>query len=163
MSSVSSGSFALVARDLARSFADHVVLDGVDVTVGPRTRLGVVGPNGVGKTTLLRLLAGLDRPERGSVTRTPPALRVGYLPQERERRSDETVYAFLERRTGVADADAAFARARPPNSRRARPAPTTRTPPRSSSTSRRAPRTSTPGPERPRPTWGSTKRCSSGR
>jgi ATPase subunit of ABC transporter with duplicated ATPase domains len=109
--STESGSFALVARDLARSFADHVVLDGVDVTVGPRTRLGIVGPNGVGKTTLLRLLAGLDRPERGSVTRTPPALRVGYLPQERERRPDETVLAFLERRTGVAEADAAFASA----------------------------------------------------
>ena len=61
------------------------MLDGVDVSVGPRTRLGVVGPNGVGKTTLLRLLAGLDRPDRGSVTRTPPNARVGYLPQEPER------------------------------------------------------------------------------
>ena len=68
----SSSSFSLVARDLARARGGSTVLDGVDVTVGPRTRLGVVGPNGVGKTTLLRLLAGLDRPDRGSVTRTPP-------------------------------------------------------------------------------------------
>ena len=62
-----SSSFSLVARDLARVRGGLTVLDGVDVTVGPRTRLGVVGPNGVGKTTLLRLLAGLDRPDRGSV------------------------------------------------------------------------------------------------
>jgi len=58
------------------------VLDGVDVTVGPDTRLGVVGPNGVGKTTLLRILAGIDVPDRGSIRRSPPDLRVGYLPQE---------------------------------------------------------------------------------
>ena len=101
-------SFSLVGRDLARSFADHVVLDGVDVNVGPRTRLGVVGPNGVGKSTLLRILAGIVTPDRGSVTLSPPALRVGYLPQERERRSGETVLACLARRTGVAAADEAL-------------------------------------------------------
>ena len=86
------------------------VLDGVDVTVGPRTRLGVVGPNGVGKTTLLRLLAGLDRPDRGSVTRTPPSARVGYLPQEPERSERETLLQFLGRRTGVHAADAELER-----------------------------------------------------
>ena len=109
--SPSRSSFSLVGRDLARSFADHVVLDGVDVNVGPRTRLGVVGPNGVGKSTLLRILAGIVNPDRGSVTLSPPTLRVGYLPQERERRSGETARACLARRTGVAAADDAFERA----------------------------------------------------
>ncbi len=100
-----SSSFSLVARDLARSFGGHAVLDGVDLTVGPRTRLGIVGPNGSGKTTLLRLLGGLDRPERGTVTRAPAELRVGYLPQERDRRRGETVLAFLARRAGVSRAE----------------------------------------------------------
>jgi ATPase subunit of ABC transporter with duplicated ATPase domains len=100
----SASTFALVARDLARSYGPRVVLDGVDLTVAPRTRVGVVGPNGTGKTTLLRLLAGLDRPDRGTVTSAPPGLRVGYLPQEPDRRSDETVRAFLARRTGVSAA-----------------------------------------------------------
>jgi ATPase subunit of ABC transporter with duplicated ATPase domains len=103
--------FSLVARDLARSRGGLTVLDGVDVTVGPRTRLGVVGPNGVGKTTLLRLLAGLDRPDRGSVTRTPPSARVGYLPQEPERSEHETLLEFLGRRSGVRAADAELERA----------------------------------------------------
>ena len=105
-----SSSFSLVARDLARARGSFTVLDAVDVAVGPRTRLGVVGPNGVGKTTLLRLLAGLDRPDRGTVTRTPPSLQVGYLPQEPER-GDETLLAFLGRRTGVTAAEAELERA----------------------------------------------------
>jgi ATPase subunit of ABC transporter with duplicated ATPase domains len=104
-------SFSLTARDLVRRRAGATVLDGVSVTVGPRSRLGVVGPNGVGKTTLLRALAGLDRPDAGSVTRTPLALRVGYLPQVHDRRPDETVHDFLARRTGVADAERALERA----------------------------------------------------
>jgi ATPase subunit of ABC transporter with duplicated ATPase domains len=99
-----SSSFSLVARSLARAFGDHVVLDGVDLTVGPRSRVGVVGPNGAGKTTLLRLLARLDRPDRGSVTFAPPTLRVGYLPQEPDRRAGETLVAYLARRVGVAAA-----------------------------------------------------------
>ncbi|MGH9049838.1 MAG: ABC-F family ATP-binding cassette domain-containing protein [Acidimicrobiia bacterium] len=99
-------SFSLVARDLARSFCDHVVLDGVALSIGPRTRVGVVGPNGAGKTTLLRLLARLDRPDRGSITLAPPTLRVGYLPQEPDRRAGETLVAYLARRVGVAVAAA---------------------------------------------------------
>ncbi len=106
-----SPSFSLVARDVARSRGGTTVLDGVDVTVGPRSRLGMVGPNGVGKTTLLRLLAGLDQADRGTVVRTPPHARVGYLPQEPERSADETLLELLGRRSGVSGAEAALERA----------------------------------------------------
>jgi len=44
-----------------------------------------VGPNGVGKSTLLRILGGVEPPDAGRVTRTPAALRVAYLDQERGR------------------------------------------------------------------------------
>ena len=99
---------SVVARDISKSFGPHVVLDHVNVTIGPRSRIGVVGPNGTGKSTLLRILAGADRPDAGRVVRTPPTAHVGYLPQVPERRPDETVRAYLARRTGVAAAERAF-------------------------------------------------------
>ena len=89
-----------------------VVLESVDLVVNAGRRIGVVGPNGVGKSTLLQALAGLVRLERGRVDRTPPTATVGYLPQEPSR-SDETVREYLTRRTGVlmasAELDAATA------------------------------------------------------
>ena len=95
---------------VVRSFGARTVLDHVDLTLGPRSRLGLVGPNGAGKSTLLRLLAGLDEPDEGRVERTPGSLTVGYLPQGHDRRAGETLLAYLARRTGVADAEAAVER-----------------------------------------------------
>ncbi|MEY2446824.1 MAG: hypothetical protein QOH79_300 [Acidimicrobiaceae bacterium] len=91
----------LLARDLTLSFGDQLVLDAVDVGLAARDRVGVIGPNGTGKTTLLRVLAGLQLPDRGSIAIAPPSATVGYLPQEPERRAGETVRSFLARRTGV--------------------------------------------------------------
>jgi ATPase subunit of ABC transporter with duplicated ATPase domains len=110
VSSVSSSSArssiaSLVARDVGKAFGAHVVLDRVSLMVGPRSRVGIVAPNGTGKSTLLRVLAGIDTPDTGQVTRTPPTATVGYLPQEPDRRAGETVRAFLARRTGVAAAE----------------------------------------------------------
>ncbi|MGW5677407.1 ABC-F family ATP-binding cassette domain-containing protein [Streptomyces sp. NPDC003860] len=70
---------ALLAHDLVRVLAGRRVLDGVGLTASPGHRIGLIGENGVGKSTLLRLLAGVDEPESGSVTR--PA-DVGFLRQE---------------------------------------------------------------------------------
>jgi ATPase subunit of ABC transporter with duplicated ATPase domains len=103
---MSRSSGTLVAAGVTKSHGAQVVLAGVDLVVPPRARIGLVGPNGVGKSTLLRLLAGLDEPDRGAVRRTPPRLAVGHLPQERDTRAGETLRAYLERRTGVAAAAA---------------------------------------------------------
>jgi ATPase subunit of ABC transporter with duplicated ATPase domains len=101
----------LVARGVTVSFGDHLVLDEVDLVVAPRDRVGLVAPNGTGKSTLLRVLAGLHPPDRGAVSVAPPSATVGYLPQEPERRQGETVRAFLSRRTGVAAAQGELHRA----------------------------------------------------
>ena len=93
----------LRARDLTVTRGSITVLNAVDLVVSAGRRIGVVGANGVGKSTLLQALAGLVPPERGRVERTPPAATVGYLPQEPSR-SDETVRELLARRTGVAPA-----------------------------------------------------------
>jgi ATPase subunit of ABC transporter with duplicated ATPase domains len=104
--SSSSSSSSLLARDITKSFGPRVVLDRVSCTVGPQHRIGVVAPNGTGKSTLLKILAGLETADGGTVARTPPTATVGYLPQEPERRAGETVRAYLARRTGVAGAEA---------------------------------------------------------
>jgi ATPase subunit of ABC transporter with duplicated ATPase domains len=59
-----------------------------------------------GKSTLLKILAGLRKPDAGAVTITPKVAAIGYVAQETERREDEAVRAFLQRRTGVAEAEA---------------------------------------------------------
>jgi ATPase subunit of ABC transporter with duplicated ATPase domains len=96
-------SAALHARGLSLALgARHLLVD-VELAVDPGQRIGLVGPNGVGKSTLLRVLAGQIAPDKGSVTLSPPSANVGYLPQEPERR-DESVLAYLSRRAGVTDA-----------------------------------------------------------
>src|SRR5947199_10108978 len=75
---------SLVAAGVSQSYGSEVVLADVDLVVPPRARIGLVGPNGTGKSTLLRLLAGLEEPDEGRVRCSPPSLSVGYLAQERD-------------------------------------------------------------------------------
>ncbi|WP_282695880.1 ABC-F family ATP-binding cassette domain-containing protein [Streptomyces sp. CC208A] len=98
----------LVAKDLAAGHGERTLFAGLDLVVAPGDVIGLVGVNGAGKSSLLRLLAGLDTPEDGEVRLSPPTATVGHLPQEPERRAGETVREFLARRTGVAAAQAAM-------------------------------------------------------
>jgi ATPase subunit of ABC transporter with duplicated ATPase domains len=99
-------SATLVAKDLAAGHGDRVLFTGLDLVVAPGDVIGLVGVNGAGKSTLLRTLGGLAAPESGIVRLSPPTASVGHLPQEPERRAGETVAGFLDRRTGVAAAQA---------------------------------------------------------
>ncbi|WP_046529709.1 ABC-F family ATP-binding cassette domain-containing protein [Cellulomonas sp. FA1] len=101
-------SATLQVRGVAAAFGDRELFSGLDLVVAPGDVVGLVGPNGAGKTTLLRILAGQRAPEAGSVQLSPATAQVGYLVQEVERRDDESVRTFLERRTGVAAAQAAM-------------------------------------------------------
>jgi ATPase subunit of ABC transporter with duplicated ATPase domains len=99
-------SSVLTARSLTKAYGGQLVLQEVSVAVGPRSRVGLVGPNGIGKSTLLRILAGLEAPDDGTVERSPRTVTVGWLPQEVNPRDGETLRDYLARRTGVADAEA---------------------------------------------------------
>ncbi|WP_033287533.1 ABC-F family ATP-binding cassette domain-containing protein [Amycolatopsis jejuensis] len=69
----------LHATDLVFGYAARTVLDGVSLTASPGRRIGLVGENGVGKSTLLRLLAGLEVPRSGEIVRRGD---LGFLFQE---------------------------------------------------------------------------------
>jgi ATPase subunit of ABC transporter with duplicated ATPase domains len=101
-------SATLVAKQLAAGHGDRVLFSGLDMVVAPGDVVGLVGANGAGKSTLLRVLGGLVPPEDGSVSLSPPAANVGYLPQEPDRVPGESVRAFLGRRTGVTSAQRAL-------------------------------------------------------
>lgn len=85
---------ALAVCGLRRAFRRNVVLDGVDLTVEAGTVTAVLGPSGGGKTTLLRIVAGFDHPDSGTISidgvsvsgpdvHVPPERRhVGVVPQE---------------------------------------------------------------------------------
>ncbi|HEY7223171.1 MAG TPA: ABC-F family ATP-binding cassette domain-containing protein [Micromonosporaceae bacterium] len=106
-------SATLVARGLQAAHGDRVLFSDLDLVVGPGDVIGLVGANGAGKSTVLRILAGQRPPDAGTVTLNPPTGTVGYLPQETVPAGPavpplpgpgETVGEYLARRTGVADA-----------------------------------------------------------
>jgi ATPase subunit of ABC transporter with duplicated ATPase domains len=92
----------LTARDISKSYGAVQVLERVSLVVSPGDRIGIVGPNGIGKSTLLRVLAGVEQPDAGEIVRSGA---VGYLPQEPEPRPGETVRGYLARRTGIGAAE----------------------------------------------------------
>jgi ATPase subunit of ABC transporter with duplicated ATPase domains len=101
-------SATLLARGLAAGHGARVLFTDLDLVVAPGDVVGLVGVNGAGKSTLLQTLAGLLPAEAGKISLSPPSATVGYLPQEPERRPEETVLGALARRTGVAAAEAAM-------------------------------------------------------
>jgi ATPase subunit of ABC transporter with duplicated ATPase domains len=98
----------LVAKDVAGGFAHRTLFEAVDLTVTAGDVVGVVGANGAGKSTFLRILAGDLNPLSGAVSVAPADAFVGWLPQEHERVEGETVAAYLARRTGCSAATRAM-------------------------------------------------------
>ncbi|HLV61440.1 MAG TPA: ABC-F family ATP-binding cassette domain-containing protein [Fredinandcohnia sp.] len=71
----------VIAQDLHLSFGPKTLLAGANFSIGPRDRIGLVGANGTGKSTLMKILAGRLEPDGGALTFRRGA-RVGYLPQD---------------------------------------------------------------------------------
>ena len=71
----------LTASYVGQSFGAADILSGISVSIPNDSKIGLVGPNGIGKTTLLLILAGLSQPSTGQVSLSK-GTRIGYLPQE---------------------------------------------------------------------------------
>jgi ATPase subunit of ABC transporter with duplicated ATPase domains len=96
----------LIASNVSISFGGLVVLDGVSLSIGAGDRTGILAANGIGKSTLLKVLAGDLEPDAGTVTRAPANTTVLRLAQEPDIRPGESLAANLGRRTHVAAAQA---------------------------------------------------------
>jgi ATP-binding cassette subfamily F protein 3 len=81
----------ITATSVSKSFGAEDIFHDVSLAVAKGARFALVGPNGIGKTTLLRILVGLEEPSKGKVTRAK-SLRIGYLPQEADFKLEGTVW-----------------------------------------------------------------------
>ena len=86
--------------NLTVSFGGWTLFDQISFLINPKDRVGLVGRNGAGKTTILKLIAGLEQPTSGTVTRSANCT-IGYLPQQMQVADtttllDETAKAFEE-------------------------------------------------------------------
>jgi len=81
----------ITAANLSKSFGAEDIIEGISLTISKGARVAIVGPNGVGKTTLLRVLIGLDYPNSGSV-QLAKDLTIGYLPQEATLTNEGTLW-----------------------------------------------------------------------
>ena len=78
-------------ENISLQFGERVIFKDLSLTLGPHDRIGLVGSNGTGKTTLLRIIAGRQRPDSGSMNRAR-SVTVGYLPQDGVTSEGRTLY-----------------------------------------------------------------------
>jgi ATP-binding cassette ChvD family protein len=91
--------YVFTLRNVRKAHGEKVVLDNVTLSFLHGAKIGVVGPNGTGKSTLLKIMAGLDHPSNGDAILDPDA-RVGMLQQEPPLTEGKTVLENVEEAVG---------------------------------------------------------------
>ena len=81
----------ITTQGLSKSYGADDIFSGLNLTIPPGARIALVGENGIGKTTLLNLLANLESPTEGKILRANQ-LKTGYLPQKSSLDSDKTLW-----------------------------------------------------------------------
>lgn len=84
----------LTAKEIRKSFTDRELFSGIDFSIEEQDKTGVVGVNGTGKSTLLRILAGVEEPDEGEVVKGN-RVYVRYLPQNPEFPEGITLYDYV--------------------------------------------------------------------
>lgn len=85
----------LTAHHIHKTYGVQSILQDISFSISDNERVGLIGPNGCGKTTLMRILAGIEQPDSGIVSSTRPNLRIGYLAQGMDFHPDQTLEAAL--------------------------------------------------------------------
>ena len=85
----------VAAENVSKAYNDQIILSSASFTIGNTDRVGLVGKNGIGKTTLLEILAGKTRPDNGQITKSR-SCQVDYIEQEKTDYLDFTLFDFVE-------------------------------------------------------------------
>ncbi|MDZ4718528.1 MAG: ABC-F family ATP-binding cassette domain-containing protein [Roseiflexaceae bacterium] len=85
----------LQTRNLSKSYGPTTIIADASLIINDGERVGLIGPNGVGKSTLLRCITGHEQPDKGTIVRSPADLTIGYLSQALDLPDGTTVGAFL--------------------------------------------------------------------
>lgn len=85
----------LTAHQLSKTYGIQTILRDISFSISTGERIGLVGPNGCGKTTLIRILVGEENPDQGTVLLTRPNLRIGYLAQGMKLDLDQPIHSAL--------------------------------------------------------------------
>jgi len=85
----------LTAHHIYKTYGIQPILQDISFSISNNERVGLIGPNGCGKTTLMRILAGLEQADSGTVASTRPNLRIGYLAQGMDFDDEQTLQATL--------------------------------------------------------------------
>src|SRR5690348_10934579 len=72
----------LQVQHLRKSYGANTILEDVSFVLNDAERIGLIGPNGTGKSTLLRCIVGQEEPDAGRIVLSPNGASIGYLPQD---------------------------------------------------------------------------------
>ncbi len=85
--------------NISKSYGATSILSDISFQINQNERAGLVGPNGCGKTTLMRMIMGNEAADKGAIQRTSPAVTIGYLAQALQFTADDTLESVLYRAT----------------------------------------------------------------
>lgn len=87
-------------NDLTMEFSAHPIFSDVSFVINKNDKIGLAGKNGAGKSTMLKIIAGLQQPTSGTVSK-PQEVTIGYLPQQMKLADDTSIINEAKKRSRI--------------------------------------------------------------